>query len=136
MFPCESYKSHYSKEYKEDLLSLFVQKTVKPSISISYTGAVTNFTCPSADPERDSMNAPLWKTNAPLYNVALRQGLKQLIEYLAGPFQEQRVKTLYRCRVNGYSVLLQRGQILVNGQVFSLEQLDNADVVLKAVGSN
>jgi len=45
--------------------------------------------------------------------------------------EEARVKTLYRCRVNGLSVLVLHGDILVNGVAFSPADLDRPDEVLK-----
>jgi hypothetical protein len=70
--------------------------------------------------------------NRMLYNQAVRQGLSSAMEFLeAYDNAEKRVRTLYRCRVQGLSVLFQRGKILVNGKTFTPAELDNPDEVIR-----
>jgi hypothetical protein len=74
----------------------------------------------------------LYKTNRMLYNQAVRQGLSPAIELLeCYENLERKVRTLYRCRVQGLSVLVQRGHILVNGKTFTPAELDNPDEVIR-----
>ena len=76
----------------------------------------------------------LFSVNNPLYNTCLRQGLKTPMELLSGCDNEEgRVKTLYRCRVNGFSVIVQRGNIIVNGQLILPTDLDDSDGLMRRV---
>lgn len=78
------------------------------------------------------MSTPLWISAPKLYNTATRLGLRYAMVLLRGSENEaNRVRALYRCRVNGLSVIVQSGSILVNGLLVLPEDLDDPETLLK-----
>ncbi len=76
----------------------------------------------------------LQKQESTLYNTALRQGLGRAMQLLAGTANEAvRVRTLYRCRVNGHLVRTEGESILINGRAFLPNELDNPKKVLETL---